>query len=85
MHCGACQATLCTSFSMLRKVLVKDRHFSLDNVGKYLALYVNKSLNHSQLKCLCTNTTFYCKFSQKLMQYFSRFYCKKKFALVVSF
>ena len=39
-----CQATSCTSFSMLRKLLVKDRHFSLGNVWKYLALYVNKSL-----------------------------------------
>jgi len=29
---------------MLRKLLAKDHHFSLDNVWKYLALYVNKSL-----------------------------------------
>jgi len=29
---------------MLRKLLVKDRHFPLGNVGKYVALYVNKSL-----------------------------------------
>jgi len=29
---------------MLRKLLVKDRHFSLGNVWKYLALYVYKSL-----------------------------------------
>jgi len=29
---------------MPRKLLAKDRHFSLGNVWKYLALYVNKSL-----------------------------------------
>jgi len=29
---------------MLRKLLVQDRHSSLRNVWKYLALYVNKSL-----------------------------------------
>jgi len=28
MHCVACQKTSCTSFSMLRELLVKDRHFS---------------------------------------------------------
>ena len=42
-----CQATSCTvkrSFSMLGKLLAKDRHFSQNNVCKYLALYVNKSL-----------------------------------------
>ena len=42
-----CQATSCSverSFSMLRKLLAKDRHFTPDNVWKYLALYVNKSL-----------------------------------------
>jgi len=32
------------SFSMLRKLLANDRHFSPDNVWKYLALYVKKSL-----------------------------------------
>ena len=43
-----CQATSCTvqrSFSMLGKLLAKDRHFSPNNVCKYLALYVNKSLD----------------------------------------
>jgi len=39
-----CQATSCTSFSMLRKLLAKDRHVSQGNAWKYLALYVNKSL-----------------------------------------
>jgi len=42
-----CQATLCTaerSFIMLLKLLVNDRHFSPDNVWKYLASYVNKLL-----------------------------------------
>ena len=42
-----CQATSCTverSFSMLGKLLAKDCHFSPNNVCKYLALYVNKSL-----------------------------------------
>ena len=42
-----CQATSCTveqSFSMLRKALANHRHFSPDNVWKYLALYANKSL-----------------------------------------
>jgi len=42
-----CQGTSCTveqSSSMLRKLLANDRHFSLDNVWKYLALDVNKSL-----------------------------------------
>jgi len=29
---------------MLRKMLANDRHFSPDNVWKYLALYVNKTL-----------------------------------------
>jgi len=29
---------------MLRKLSANDRHFSPDNVWKYLALYVNKSL-----------------------------------------
>ena len=42
-----CQATSCSverSFSMLGKLLAKDRHFSPKNVWKYLVLYVNKSL-----------------------------------------
>jgi len=42
-----CQATSCTverSFSMLNKLLAKDRHFSTQNVWKYLAIYVNRSL-----------------------------------------
>jgi len=39
-----CQATSCTSFSMLHKLLAKNRHFSLGNVWKHLAIYVNKSL-----------------------------------------
>jgi len=42
-----CQATSCTverRFSMLGKILAKDRHFSPENIWKYLALYVNKSL-----------------------------------------
>ena len=42
-----CQATSCTverSFSILGKLLAKDCHFSPNNVCKYLALYVNKSL-----------------------------------------
>jgi len=29
---------------MLRKLFANDRHFLPDNVRKYLALYVNKSL-----------------------------------------
>ena len=44
-----CQATSCTlerSFSMLGKLLAKDRHFSPNNVCKYLALYINKSLEY---------------------------------------
>jgi len=40
MHCGA-------KFSMLRKFLVKDHHFSPENVWKYLALDINKSLSKS--------------------------------------
>jgi len=43
-----CQATSCSverSFSMLRKLLAKYRYFWLDNVWKYLALFVNKSLD----------------------------------------
>ena len=32
------------SFSMLGKLLAKYRHFSPHNVCKYLALYVNESL-----------------------------------------
>ena len=43
-----CQATSCIverSFSMLGKLLAKDRHFSPNDVCKYLALYVNKSLD----------------------------------------
>ena len=42
-----CQATSCAverSFSMLGK-MAKDRHFSPNNVCKYLALYVNKSMS----------------------------------------
>ena len=42
-----CQAISCSvegSFSMLRKLLAKDRHVSQGNAWKYLALYVNKSL-----------------------------------------
>ena len=42
-----CQATSCNverRFSMLGKLLAKDRHFSPDNVWKYLALDVNESL-----------------------------------------
>ena len=38
------QATLCIverSFSMLGKLLAKDRHFFPNNIYKYLALYVN--------------------------------------------
>ena len=41
-----CQATSCTvqrSFSILGKLVAKDRHFSPNNVCKYLALYVKKS------------------------------------------
>lgn len=41
-----CQATSCSverSFSMLGKLLAKDRQFDQDNVWKYLALYVNKT------------------------------------------
>jgi len=40
-------SNLCTverSFGMLRKLLANDRHFSTDNVWKYLVLYLNKSL-----------------------------------------
>ena len=43
-----CQATSCAverSFSMLGKMLAKDRHFSPNNVCKYLSLYVNKSMS----------------------------------------
>jgi len=32
---------------MLRKLLANDRHFSPDNVWKYLALYVNNRLSKS--------------------------------------
>jgi len=42
-----CQATSCNverSFSMLGKLLAKDRHFSPKNISKHLALYVNKQL-----------------------------------------
>jgi len=42
-----CQATSCSverSFSMLRKLLEKNRYFWSGNVWKYLALFVNKSL-----------------------------------------
>ena len=42
-----CQATSCSverCFSMLRKLLAKKRYFWPDNVWKYLALFVNKSL-----------------------------------------
>jgi len=42
-----CQGTSCSverSFSMLRKLLAKYCHFSPNTVWKYLALYVNKSL-----------------------------------------
>jgi len=42
-----CQATSCTmerSFGMLRKLLAKVCHFCPDNVWKFLALDVNKSL-----------------------------------------
>ena len=42
-----CQATSCSverSFSMLGKLLAKDRHFCTANVWKYLASYVNRSL-----------------------------------------
>ena len=41
------QAISCTverSFSMLRKLLANDRHISPDDVSKYLAVYVNKTL-----------------------------------------
>ena len=41
-----CQATSCSverSFSMLGKLLAKDRQFAQGNVWKYLALYVNKT------------------------------------------
>jgi len=43
-----CQASSCTverSFNMLRKLLACDWHFSPDNDWKYLALYINKSLD----------------------------------------
>jgi len=39
-----CQTTSYTSFSVLSKLLAQDRHSSLRSVWKYLALYVNKSL-----------------------------------------
>jgi len=32
------------SISMPRKLLANDRHFSPDNVWKYLAVYVNETL-----------------------------------------
>ena len=43
-----CQATSCfvkRSFSILNKLLAKDRHFSPNNFCKYLALYVTKLLD----------------------------------------
>ena len=50
--------TLCIveqNFSMLGKLLAKNRHFPQSNVCKYLALYVNKSLS---IKIMCINATF---------------------------
>jgi len=45
--------------------LAKDRHFSPDNVWKYLALQVNQFLEYT---VVAINATFYCKSSKKYMQ-----------------
>ena len=45
LNCQAISCTMERSFSMLGKLLAKNRHFSPNNVCKYLALYVNKSLD----------------------------------------
>jgi len=43
-NCQATSYTVERSFSMLRNLLAKDRHFSQKNVWKYLAFYANKPL-----------------------------------------
>jgi len=78
MHCGACQTISCTHFSMLRKLLVKDHHFSLGNVCKYLTLYVNESLSTSlSFKNACAQIQLFTANFVKIDAYFSRFYCNK--------
>jgi len=44
LNCQATSRNVERRFSMLNKFLAKDRHFSSDNVLKYLALDVNESL-----------------------------------------
>jgi len=65
---------------MLRKLLAKDRHFSPDNVWKYLALglYVNIHLSKSlSFKMLVHKCNFLLQLLLKINAYFSRFYCNK--------
>ena len=63
---------------MLCKLLANDRHFSLDNVWKYLALYIKKSLSQSQsFKMLVRKWQFLLQLLLKMNAYFSRFLCKK--------
>jgi len=80
MQCGV-------KFSMLRKLLANDRHFSPDNVWKYLALHVN-TVNRLSKSLSCKMVVHKCHFLLQLLftinAYFSRFYCKK-LALVMSF
>jgi len=44
LNCQATPYTVEGSFRMLGNLFAKDRHFSPKNIWKYLALYVNKSL-----------------------------------------
>ena len=44
LNCQVFLSSVERSFSMVRKLRLNDRHFSPDNVWKYLALYVDKSL-----------------------------------------
>ena len=46
LNCQAFSSSVGRSFSMLLKLLSNDRHYSPDNIWKYLALYVNKSLEY---------------------------------------
>ena len=43
LNCQASSSSVERSFSMLQKLLSNDRHFSPDNVWKYLGLYSHKS------------------------------------------
>jgi len=58
---------------MLNKLLANDRHFSPDNVWKYLALDVNKSLELS-FEMLVHKCNFLLQLLLKINAYFSRFY-----------